>query len=96
MDVRGPKGPGLDWLENMVPWARAQLAIAAEIVDNPGGGLVFATQTIGQVKAAFQERDPNRYRRQVELLDRAEDAAVRRDYSRSRELIVEALEGLGN
>ena len=80
----------------MVPWARAQLAIAAEIVDNPGGGLVFATQTIGQVKAAFQERDPNRYRRQVELLDRAEDAAVRRDYSRSRELIVEALEGLGN
>jgi len=96
VDVRGPKGPGLDWLENMVAWARAQLAIAAEIVDNPGGGLVFATQTIGQVKAAFQERDPDRYRRQVELLDRAEDAAVRRDYSRSRELIVEALEGLGN
>jgi hypothetical protein len=73
----------------MVPWARGQLNIAADILDNPGGGLVFATQTIGQVKAAFQEREPDRYRRQIQLLDAAEDAAVRRDYRRSRALIDE-------
>jgi hypothetical protein len=71
----------------MLPWARGQLTIAVEILDNPGGGLVFATQTIGQVKAAFQERAPDRYRRQIQLLETAEDAAVRRDYERSRELI---------
>ena len=60
MDVRGPKGPGLEWAERTLPWARGQLAIALEILDNPGGGLVFATQTMGQVKAAFQEREPER------------------------------------
>ena len=89
MDVRGPKGPATEWLERLVPWARGQLAIAAEILDNPGGGLVFATQTIGQVKAAFQERDPDRYREQIQLLEAAEDAAVRRNYKRSRELVEE-------
>ena len=91
MDVRGPKGPGLEWAERTLPWARGQLTIAADILDNPGGGLVFATQTMGQVKAAFQERDPDRFREQIELLEQAEDAAVRRDYGRSRRLLEEAL-----
>lgn len=77
-----------------MPWARGQLAIAADILDNPGGGLVFATQTIGQVKAAFQERDPDRYREEIGLLEQAEDAAVRRDYGRSRRLLEEALSKL--
>ena len=91
MDVRGPKGPGLEWAEQTLPWARGQLTIAADILDNPGGGLVFATQTIGQVKAAFQERDPNCFREQIELLEQAEAAGVRRDYARSRELIEQTL-----
>jgi hypothetical protein len=94
VDVRGPKGPGLEWAERTVPWARGQLAIAADILDNPGGGLVFATQTIGQVKAAFQERDPDQYREQIALLEQAEDAAVRRDYPRSRGLLQETLSKL--
>ena len=79
----------------MVPWARSQLAIAYDIIDNPGGGLVFASQTIGQVKAAFQEHDPDGYRRQIELLEQAEDCAVRREYQRSRELITETIDLLG-
>jgi hypothetical protein len=79
----------------MVPWARGQLSIAADILDNPGGGLVFATQTIGQVKAAFQERAPERHRRDIELLEAAEDAAIRRDYGRSRELIRQVQAALG-
>jgi hypothetical protein len=94
VDVRGPKGPGLEWAERTVPWARGQLAIAVDILDNPGGGLVFATQTIGQVTAAFQERDPDRYRDQIALLEQAEDAAVRRDYARSRRLLEETLSKL--
>jgi hypothetical protein len=94
VDVRGPKGPGLEWAEQTLPWARGQLVIAAEILDNPGGGLVFATQTIGQVKAAFQELDPDRYRDPIALLEQAEDAAVRRDYSRSRGLLEETLRKL--
>jgi len=95
VDVRGPKGPGLEWAERTLPWARGQLQIAAEILDNPGGGLVFATQTVGQVKAAFQERDLDRFREEIALLEAAEDAAVRRDYERSRGLIRATLDKLG-
>jgi len=94
VDVRGPKGPGLEWAERTLPWARGQLAIALEILDNPGGGLVFATQTMGQVKAAFQEREPERFREQIALLEQAEDAAVRRDYERSRRLLQDTLDKL--
>jgi hypothetical protein len=95
MEVRGPKGPGLEWAQQTLPWARGQLAIAADILDNPGGGLVFATQAIGQVKAAFEELDPDRFREAISLLDEAEDAAVRREYARSRGLLEEALGKLG-
>ena len=37
--------------DEIVSWAREQVGIARSILDNPGGGLVFATQTIGQVRA---------------------------------------------
>jgi hypothetical protein len=75
----------------LLRWARDQLTLAAEIVDNPGGGLLFATQTIGQVKAALGEANEERWRDVVGILDQAEDSALRRHYERARELISEAL-----
>jgi hypothetical protein len=71
------------------------LTLAAEIVDNPGGGLLFATQAIGQAKAALADADEERWRDVVRILDGAEDTALRRHHERSRELIAEALEQLG-
>jgi hypothetical protein len=75
-------------------WARDQLAIARSILDNPGGGLLFATQTIGQVKAALAERDAVRWEDVVARLDRAEDAAVRREFARARALLDEVTAAL--
>ena len=74
----------------MLTWAGNQLSIARQIVDNPGGGLLFATQTIGQVKAALREADADRWQAVAELLDRAEHQAVRREFDRARELLTEA------
>jgi hypothetical protein len=71
----------------IVAWAREQLGIARSILDNPGGGLLFGAQTIGQVKAALHERDPERWEDVVKLLDQAEDAAVRREFDSARSLI---------
>jgi len=73
--------------DEIVSWARGQLEIAGSILDNPGGGLLFATQTIGQVKAGLHERDAERWETVVELLDQAEDAAVRREFAVARTLI---------
>src|SRR5207244_4720289 len=42
------------------------------------GGLLFATQTIGQVRSGLHERDAERWQDIVRTLDRAEDAAVHR------------------
>jgi hypothetical protein len=80
---------------DLLRWARDQLTLAAEIVDNPGGGLLFATQTIGQVKAALADADGERWKDVIRMLDRAEDSALRRHYERSRELVAEALAQLG-
>jgi len=80
--------------DQVVPWARRQLDLAREILDNPGGGLLFATQTIGQVRAALQERDPERWEDIVPVLERAEDLAVHREFEESRRLLAEALEKL--
>lgn len=77
--------------EEIVVWARGQLGIASSILDNPGGGLLFATQTIGQVKAGLQERDPERWDDVVATLDRAENAAVRREFDKARGLLGEAV-----
>ena len=80
--------------DQVIPWARRQLELALEILDNPGGGLLFATQTIGQVRAGLQERDPERWEDIVPLLERAEDLAVHREFEESRLLLAEALEKL--
>ena len=90
----GPKGPvnrfgGVD----MLTWARRQLEIARDILDNPGGGLLFATQTMGQVRAGLAEHG-GRHERQVALLERAEGHAVRREFPQARELVVQVLEQL--
>src|ERR1700738_2397338 len=77
MEVLRPKPLETHPGEEIVRWARGQLAIARSILDNPGGGLLFATQTVGQVKAALQERDHERWENAVATLDKAEDAAVR-------------------
>jgi len=96
MEVLRPKKletlPG----DQVIPWARRQLELAREILDNPGGGLVFATQTIGQVRAALQERDPERWDEVGTILERAEDQAVHREFDDSRQLIGQALEKLSS
>ena len=94
MDVLRPKELDTHPGDRIVGWARGQLEIARSILDNPGGGLLFATQTIGQVKAGLHERDEDRWAEVVAVLDRAEDAAVRREWSTARELIDRATAGL--
>ena len=91
MEVLRPKELDTHAGDEIVPWARAQLEIAGSILDNPGGGLLFSTQTIGQVKAGLQERDRGRWEDVVATLDRAEDAAVRREFDTARRLIGEAV-----
>jgi hypothetical protein len=95
MEVLHPKELDTHPGDAIVPWARGQLEIARSIVDNPGGGLLFATQTIGQVKAGLRERDPERWESVFAILDRAEDAAVRREFETARALVDEASEKLG-
>jgi hypothetical protein len=94
MEVLRPKKLDTHPGEQVIPWARRQLQLAREIVDNPGGGLVFATQTIGQVRAGLQERDPERWEEIVALLESAEGLAVHREFDESRRLLDEALEKL--
>ena len=94
VEVLGPKGPARYGGADMLTWARHQLQIAGQIVDNPGGGLLFATQTIGQVRATLEEADRERWQEVVELLASAEDRAVRREYEPARELLREAAEKL--
>ena len=90
MDVLRPKDLETHPCDSIVGWARGQLGIATDILDNPGGGLLFATQTIGQVKAGLQERDSARWTAVVDLLGRAEDAAIRREFESARRLLGEA------
>jgi hypothetical protein len=90
MEVLRPKELDTHPGEQIVSWARHQLEIAREILDNPGGGLLFATQTIGQVKAGLHERDAERWESVVAILDRVEDAAVRREFDTARRLLDEA------
>jgi hypothetical protein len=75
----------------LLRWAREQLTLAAEIVDNPGGGLLFATQTIGQVRAGLADANGEGWKDAIRVLDQAEDSALRRQYGRARELVSEAL-----
>lgn len=91
MEVLRPKELDVHPGDELIAWARGQLGIADSILDNPGGGLLFATQTIGQVKAALHERDTERWEQVVAILDRAEDAAVRREFEAARDLLREAI-----
>jgi hypothetical protein len=95
MEVLHPKELDTHPGAEIVTWARDQLEIARSILDNPGGGLLFATQTIGQVKAGLHERDQDRWKDVVAILDRAEDAAVRREFDAARSLLDEAAKKLG-
>jgi hypothetical protein len=94
VEVLGPKGPKAYGGSRLIPWSRDQLLIAGQIMDNPGGGLLFATQTVGQVKAALSEVDRDRWRDLIRLLDSAEDHMVRRQFSAAREELERAREAL--
>jgi hypothetical protein len=95
MDVLRPKEIETHPGDSIISWAVGQLEIARQILDNPGGGLLFATQTIGQVRAALTERDAERWDEVVALLGRAEDAAVRREFDTAQQLLDEASSKLG-
>lgn len=77
--------------DEIVPWARGQLEIARSILDNPGGGLLFATQTIGQVRSGLRERDAARWESTLAALAEAEDASIRREFATARARIDDAL-----
>ncbi len=94
MEVLRPKKLETHPGEQVIPWARRQLELAREILDNPGGGLLFATQTIGQVRAALDERDPERWEEVVAMLGQAEDLAVHRDFEQSRQAVAKAMDKL--
>jgi hypothetical protein len=94
MEVLHPKPLETHPGEQVIPWARRQLELAREILDNPGGGLLFATQTIGQVRAAFEEGEPARWEEVIAILGQAEDLAVHREFDESRRLLIEALDKL--
>jgi len=94
MEVLRPKKLETQPKDQVIPWAGRQLDLAGEILDNPGGGLLFATQTIGQVRAALQERDADRWAEVVAILERAEDQAVHREFDDSRRLLAQAIEKL--
>jgi len=96
VEVLRPKALDTHPGDKIVAWARGQLDIARSIMDNPGGGLLFATQTIGQVKSGLQERDSERWASVVAILDRVEDAAVRREFATARDLLDEATKKLGS
>jgi hypothetical protein len=95
MEVLRPKRLDTHPGDSIVGWARGQLEIARQILDNPGGGLLFATQTIGQVSSALRERDLARWDDVIALLERVEDAAVRREFETARARLDEARAKLG-
>jgi hypothetical protein len=94
MEVLHPKPLETHPGEQVIPWARRQLELAREILDNPGGGLLFATQTVGQVRAALEEREPERWEDVIATLGQAEDLAVHREFEQSRQRLAEALQKL--
>jgi hypothetical protein len=77
-----------------LPWVREQLGIALEILDNPGGGLVFGYQALGQARSHLAETEPERWEKAIEDLEKAERQALWRNYGQARELIHAALSKL--
>ncbi len=95
MDVLRPKELDTHPGDSIVGWARGQMDIARQILDNPGGGLLFATQTIGQVSSALRERDLARWQDVITLLDGVEDSAVHREFDTARARLDDARAKLG-
>ena len=91
MEILRPKALDTHPGAAIVTWSRDQLGIARSILDNPGGGLLSATQAIGQVRAALDERDKEQWAEVVKTLEQAEDAAVHREFATARKLIDQAL-----
>ena len=100
MEVVGPKGPYTHTGADLLIWAHDQLTIAEQIVDNPGGGLLFATTAVGQVKSALAERaarseqERHRWEPVIQILDQVEDDMVRRRFDSARAGLRKALEAL--
>jgi hypothetical protein len=100
VEVVGPKGPHTHTGADLLTWAHDQLTIAEQIVDNPGGGLLFATTAVGQVKAALVEKaapseeERHRWEPVIQILDQVEDDMVRRRFDSARAGVREALEAL--
>jgi hypothetical protein len=95
MEILRPKELDTHPGEEIVTWAREQLSIAGSILDNPGGGLLFATQTMGQVRAGLEERDAKRFEPVLKPLAEAEDAAIRREFGTARRLLDESIAKIG-
>ena len=75
-------------------WAHQQLALALEILDNPGGGLVFGYQAMGQVRAHLAEATGEQYTDVIALLEKAEANAVLRQFLTARDGLRVAIEKL--
>jgi len=82
-----PTPEGIDFKPGILSTIAARLRLAGEILDNPGGGLLFATQSIGQANATLHDLDPERWREVASLLDRAELAILRREFETARKLL---------
>ena len=82
--------PNLTGTTVRLPWAHQQLEIALGILDNPGGGLVFGYQAMGQVRAHLEEATGERYAAVVGLLEKAEAAAIVRNFASAREHLAAA------
>ena len=96
MEVLGPKGPAPYGGVEENEWALRQLALAAQILDNPGGGLVFASQTVGQVRSALKELDSERWADVIAMLQAAEMDMVWRRFQEARDLVGRAREALSS
>ena len=83
--------PNLTGTTVRLSWAHQQLSIALEILDNPGGGLVFGYQAMGQVRAHLAEATGERYATAIALLEKAEANAVLRNFPAARESLSSAI-----
>ncbi|MGH7883200.1 MAG: hypothetical protein ACREN8_09915 [Candidatus Dormibacteraceae bacterium] len=75
-------------------WMRCHIELARSVLDNPGGGLLAATQAIGQVRAALAEQSLSRTpsRQLPELLAQAEEFIVTRQFGPAQELLSQVLQ----
>lgn len=90
----GVAQPNLTGTTVRLSWARRQVEMALEILDNPGGGLLFGYQAMGQVRAHLAEATGERFSQIISLLERAEAAAVLRDFPSARGHLRAVLEKL--